>query len=47
MGATKAGLPVSLQLVGCRMETDALLRVALACESYIAGVPVPRSGIGG
>jgi len=46
-GATKAGLPVSLQLVGCRMETDALLRVALTCENYIAGVPVPRSGIGG
>ena len=47
MGVTNAGLPVSMQLVGCRMETDALLRVALACESYITGVSAPRSGIGG
>jgi aspartyl-tRNA(Asn)/glutamyl-tRNA(Gln) amidotransferase subunit A len=29
------GLPCGLQLVGCRHETDALLRVALACERYI------------
>ena len=46
-GMTRAGLPCSVQLVGCRMQTDALLRVALACETYIAGVPSPRSGIGG
>ena len=46
-GATATGLPVSMQLVGCRAQTDALLSVALACESYIAGTPSPRSGIGG
>jgi len=46
-GTTNAGLPCSVQLVGCRMQTDALLRVALACETYIAGTPSPRSGIGG
>jgi len=46
-GTTSAGLPCSVQLVGCRMQTDALLRVALACEPYITGVPLPRSGIGG
>jgi aspartyl-tRNA(Asn)/glutamyl-tRNA(Gln) amidotransferase subunit A len=34
-GKTKAGLPCSLQLVGNRMATDALLRVALACEPFI------------
>jgi aspartyl-tRNA(Asn)/glutamyl-tRNA(Gln) amidotransferase subunit A len=46
-GMTSAGLPCSVQLVGCRMQTDALLRVGLACEPYIAGTPTPRSGIGG
>jgi len=46
-GMTSAGLPCSVQLVGCRMQTDALLRVALTCEPYIAGTPSPRSGIGG
>jgi aspartyl-tRNA(Asn)/glutamyl-tRNA(Gln) amidotransferase subunit A len=35
MGSTKSGLPCSAQLVGCRMQTDALLRVALACEPHI------------
>src|SRR5262249_13141576 len=35
MGRTRAGLPCSLQLVGCRHQTDALLRVALACERYV------------
>jgi aspartyl-tRNA(Asn)/glutamyl-tRNA(Gln) amidotransferase subunit A len=34
-GTTKTGLPCSLQLVGNRMATDALLRVALACERLI------------
>src|SRR5262249_13321648 len=34
-GRTPAGLPCSLQLVGCRHQTDALLRVALACEQHI------------
>jgi aspartyl-tRNA(Asn)/glutamyl-tRNA(Gln) amidotransferase subunit A len=38
-GTTKAGLPCSVQLVGNRMATDALLRVALACEPHIS----PRS----
>ena len=46
-GMTSADLPCSVQLAGCRMQTDALLRVALACEPYIAGTPSPRSGIGG
>jgi len=35
MGMTTAGLPTSLQLVGGRQQTDALLRVALACERLI------------
>jgi len=35
MGSTDAGLPCSAQLVGCRMQTDALLHVALACEGII------------
>jgi aspartyl-tRNA(Asn)/glutamyl-tRNA(Gln) amidotransferase subunit A len=36
-GTTRGGLPCALQLVGARMQTDALLRVALACESRIVG----------
>jgi aspartyl-tRNA(Asn)/glutamyl-tRNA(Gln) amidotransferase subunit A len=46
-GATAAGLPCGLQLVGARLDTDALVRIALAVEAQIAqsaGVPVPRSG---
>jgi aspartyl-tRNA(Asn)/glutamyl-tRNA(Gln) amidotransferase subunit A len=43
-GFTSAGLPCSAQLVGTRMRTEALLRVALACEPYIAGTPSPRPG---
>ena len=35
-GATTGGLPVGVQLVGRRMQTDALLRVALACEHLIS-----------
>jgi aspartyl-tRNA(Asn)/glutamyl-tRNA(Gln) amidotransferase subunit A len=31
-GLTAAGLPCGLQLVGARMESDALARLALACE---------------
>ncbi len=34
-GKTRAGLPCGLQLVGCRQQTDALMRVALACERPI------------
>jgi aspartyl-tRNA(Asn)/glutamyl-tRNA(Gln) amidotransferase subunit A len=34
-GMTRGGLPCAAQLVGCRQQTDALLRVALACEKYI------------
>jgi len=46
-GRTTAGLPCGMQLVGCRMQTDALLRVALACEPQIA-LGFPRSGnVGG
>ena len=43
-GNTRAGLPCGSQLVSRRGQTDALLRVALACETQIAGVPSPRSG---
>jgi aspartyl-tRNA(Asn)/glutamyl-tRNA(Gln) amidotransferase subunit A len=43
-GFTSAGLPCGVQLVGCRMQTDTLLKVALACEPQIAGGPSPRSG---
>jgi len=46
-GSTSAGLPCSLQLVGCRGQTDALLRIALACEDQITP-SMPRSGnVGG
>ena len=38
-GLTADGLPCSVQLVGCRMQTDALVRVALACESLVANRP--------
>jgi aspartyl-tRNA(Asn)/glutamyl-tRNA(Gln) amidotransferase subunit A len=34
-GRTSLGLPCGLQLVGARMQTDALLRVALACEAEL------------
>jgi aspartyl-tRNA(Asn)/glutamyl-tRNA(Gln) amidotransferase subunit A len=37
MGHTSAGLPCGMQLVGCRMQTDALLRVTLACEVHVRG----------
>jgi aspartyl-tRNA(Asn)/glutamyl-tRNA(Gln) amidotransferase subunit A len=46
-GRTADALPSGLQLVGCRGQTDALLKVALACEPYIAGGPAPRSGARG
>ena len=36
-GQTSAGLPCAVQLVGGRRQTDALLRVALACEGLISG----------
>ncbi len=35
-GVATGGLPCAVQLVGCRHETDALLRVALACEIHIS-----------
>jgi aspartyl-tRNA(Asn)/glutamyl-tRNA(Gln) amidotransferase subunit A len=37
-GLTANKLPCSVQLVGRRAQTDALLRVALACESLIGGM---------
>jgi len=47
-GRTSTGLPCGVQLVGCRSETDALLKVALACEPQITLGPLPRSGnVGG
>ncbi len=33
---TTAGLPCGVQLVGARMQTEALLRVALTCETHIS-----------
>ena len=36
-GHTMNKLPCSVQLVGRRGQTDALLRVALACEPQISG----------
>jgi aspartyl-tRNA(Asn)/glutamyl-tRNA(Gln) amidotransferase subunit A len=35
-GPTSNGLPCSFQLVGCRGQTDALLKVALACEPLVS-----------
>ena len=35
-GRTTSGLPCSFQLVGCRGGTDALLKVALACEPVVS-----------
>ena len=47
-GLTPAGLPCAVQLVGSRMQTDALLKVALACERQITNGPLPLSGnVGG
>jgi aspartyl-tRNA(Asn)/glutamyl-tRNA(Gln) amidotransferase subunit A len=47
-GQTSTGLPCGVQLVGCRAQTDALLKVALACEPQITSEPSPRSGkVGG
>jgi aspartyl-tRNA(Asn)/glutamyl-tRNA(Gln) amidotransferase subunit A len=44
-GQNADGLPCAVQLVGWRGQTDALLKVALACERQIG---VPRSGtVGG
>lgn len=40
-GTTRTGLPCSLQLAGRRNQTDALLRVALACEAELQGQPLP------
>jgi aspartyl-tRNA(Asn)/glutamyl-tRNA(Gln) amidotransferase subunit A len=34
-GRTTAGLPCGLQLIGARGQTEALLRVALACEPHL------------
>lgn len=41
-GATAAGLPCGLQLVGVRMQTEALLGVALAVESVLATRSTPH-----
>jgi aspartyl-tRNA(Asn)/glutamyl-tRNA(Gln) amidotransferase subunit A len=35
-GVTRDGLPCGLQLVGPRDHTEALVRVALACEALIS-----------
>ena len=35
-GLTSQGLPCGLQLVGRRFETEALLAIALACETSLA-----------
>jgi aspartyl-tRNA(Asn)/glutamyl-tRNA(Gln) amidotransferase subunit A len=36
-GTASTGLPCGAQLVGCRHQTDVLLKVALACEPQITG----------
>jgi aspartyl-tRNA(Asn)/glutamyl-tRNA(Gln) amidotransferase subunit A len=41
-GRTAAGLPVGFQMVGSRMQTEALMAAALACEPYLQGAEVPR-----
>jgi hypothetical protein len=33
-------MPCAVQLVGCRMQTDALLQVALTCEAHVVDRPV-------
>ena len=35
-GVTRDGLPCGLQLVGARDQTEALIRVALACEALLS-----------
>ena len=35
-GQTASGLPCGIQLAGARMGTDALLRIASACEPYVS-----------
>jgi len=45
MGCTSAGLPCGLQLVGCRAQTDALLRVAMACELHVRGELARTAGL--
>jgi aspartyl-tRNA(Asn)/glutamyl-tRNA(Gln) amidotransferase subunit A len=40
-GTTSDGLPCGLQLVGRQFETDALLQVALACETQITSERAP------
>jgi aspartyl-tRNA(Asn)/glutamyl-tRNA(Gln) amidotransferase subunit A len=43
IGLTAEGLPCGLQIVGARGQTEALLRVALACESSLdRGSFIPR-----
>jgi Asp-tRNA(Asn)/Glu-tRNA(Gln) amidotransferase A subunit family amidase len=42
-GSTASGLPCAAQLVGCRGQTDVLLRVALACDRHIADPVTTRS----
>jgi aspartyl-tRNA(Asn)/glutamyl-tRNA(Gln) amidotransferase subunit A len=42
-GSTAAGLPCGTQLVGCLGQTDALLRVAIACERHISDLVATRS----
>jgi len=42
-GRTTTGLPCGLQLVGTRMQTDGLVKVALAVEDVIGGEEPPVS----
>jgi aspartyl-tRNA(Asn)/glutamyl-tRNA(Gln) amidotransferase subunit A len=41
-GSTSQGLPCGLQLVGRRHETEAILRVAIACEAHVVMGPTAR-----
>jgi aspartyl-tRNA(Asn)/glutamyl-tRNA(Gln) amidotransferase subunit A len=45
-GQTAIGLPCSIQLVGRRMQTEALLQVALACEAQIGAPPSASGSVG-
>jgi aspartyl-tRNA(Asn)/glutamyl-tRNA(Gln) amidotransferase subunit A len=46
-GLTASGMPCAAQLVGCRGQTDALLRLALSCERQITPGSRGSGNVGG
>ena len=44
-GRTSTGLPCGLQLVGPRMHTETLLRMALTCEGHLSQEPSEVSSV--